>query len=401
MTTLALPRPSWLAVRSPDAWLAAAAFAAFSLAVLVRHTALIEPDDLAYRASILALVHGHLTLSTAEYDRLTQVAQWVQLPNGRWISEKNPGYPFFAAPFQLVGLLRLAPLVYGALGCIGLYAGGRRFAGRTGGLWAVLLYLGTGSALVFAWRATMPTFTDASLVAGGTGALLWTFLADDASPRRRALVGLAAFASLEAATSMRYTDGIVLLVAVAAALVVRAPGWRWHLLSVGAFAALVATFDKVVYGGFAKTGYASGEITFSTGAIVPNLEHMPRHLLLAMPTIALAAAAVVWIALRRVRREVLAGAFLAACWAGVFALYLAYDWTVRMSQGDATVHVVRFYAPALGAVALLAGWLVRRLRAWTPLVVLAAVVAFAAVSYPELATGGLGGPPPGGAMLGR
>ena len=34
------------------------------------------------------------------------IAQWVQLPNGSWLSEKNPGYPFFAAPFQLLGILR-------------------------------------------------------------------------------------------------------------------------------------------------------------------------------------------------------------------------------------------------------------------------------------------------------
>jgi hypothetical protein len=398
MSTLALPRLSRLTLRSTEPAVTVGAFLVFAVAVLVRPTALLEPDDLAYRASIIALTHGHLTLSTAAYDRLTSVAQWVQLPNGRWISEKNPGYPFFAAPFQLVGLLRLAPLVYGALGCAGLYAGGRRWLGRWGGMWAVLLYLATGSALVFAWRATMPTFTDASLVAGGIGALLWTLLADDATPRRRALVGLFAFISLEAATSMRYTDGIVLVVASAAALLVRPPGWKWWLLCVVVFGALVASFDALVYGAATKTGYASGEIAFSTAALVPNLEHMPRHLLLAMPTLVLAGAAVVWIAIRRVRRDLLAGALLTACWLGVFGLYLAYDWTVRMSEGDATVHVVRFYVPALGAIALLAAWLVRRLPAWAPLAVLAAVVAFAAVSYPDLAGGAIG--PMGGAMFG-
>jgi hypothetical protein len=212
------------------------------------------------------------------------------------------------------------------------------------------------------------------------------------------LVGLFAFISLEAATSMRYTDGIVLVVASAAALLVRPPGWKWWLLSVVVFGALVASFDALVYGAATKTGYASGEIAFSTGALVPNLEHMPRHLLLAMPTLVLAGAAVVWIAIRRVRRDLLAGALLTACWLGVFGLYLAYDWTVRMSEGDATVHVVRFYVPALGAIALLAAWLVRRLPAWAPLAVLAAVVAFAAVSYPDLAGGAIG--PMGGAMFG-
>jgi hypothetical protein len=37
------------------------------------------------------------------------IPQWVQLANGRWISEKDPGYPFLAAPFPALGIIRLAP----------------------------------------------------------------------------------------------------------------------------------------------------------------------------------------------------------------------------------------------------------------------------------------------------
>ena len=101
-----------------------------------------------YRASIVALTQGHfLTLSTAQVDRLAAqlpgpvagalgVMQWVQLPGGRWISEKDPGYPFLAAPFQALGIIRLAPLFYGALGCLGLFAV-PALAGRYGGAAAV------------------------------------------------------------------------------------------------------------------------------------------------------------------------------------------------------------------------------------------------------------------------
>ena len=114
-----------------------------------------EPDDYAYRASIVALTDGHrLTLSTAQVTApaaqlnlvagpggavsaspgpLGSIEQWVQLPDGRWISEKDPGYPFLAAPFQLLGIIRLAPLFYGALACLGLFFGARRWLGRYGG----------------------------------------------------------------------------------------------------------------------------------------------------------------------------------------------------------------------------------------------------------------------------
>ena len=117
--------------------------------------------------------------------------QWVQLPGGRWISEKDPGYPYLAVAFQALCLIRLAPLFYGALACLGLYVGGRRWLGRFGGAAAVGLYCSSGAAILFAWRDYMPTFTEASLIAAGTGALLWVVLAAGASTRRRTWTGLA------------------------------------------------------------------------------------------------------------------------------------------------------------------------------------------------------------------
>ena len=93
---------------------AAGAFAVFCVVVLTKATRLLEPDDSAYLASIVALSHGHLTLSAAQYHTLssqlqahygTGIQQWVHLPDGRWMSEKNPGYPFYAVPFYWIGAL--------------------------------------------------------------------------------------------------------------------------------------------------------------------------------------------------------------------------------------------------------------------------------------------------------
>src|SRR5450755_994025 len=131
-----------------EACLAAAAFAVLCVLVLRASPYLPEPDDNAYRASIVAMTDGHLlTLSGAQAHALAQQLapqlggnrlgpgpgggpiQWVQLPGGRWISEKDPGYPYLAVAFQALGLIRLAPLFYGALGCLGLYFGGRRWLG--------------------------------------------------------------------------------------------------------------------------------------------------------------------------------------------------------------------------------------------------------------------------------
>jgi len=419
------------------------AFAAMCVAVLLRSPQLLEPDDYAYRASIVALTQGHLlTLTNVQYQELLKqlssgggmgIAQWVHTAAGTWISEKNPGYPFLAAPFQALGILRVAPLFYGALGAVGLFFGARRWLGRWGGQWAVVLFCSSGAALAFAWRATMPTFTDASLIAAGAGALLWTMLATERTVHRRVVVGLLGFVAIEAAVLVRYTNVAILAVAVLAVLLVlrraklplRAAGW-W-LGSVALMVVGVLAFDQLAYGSALKTGYSSGEITFSLASVIPNLQHMPAQLVTAMPMLVLALGAVGWMAVRAVRsrrpgvdpdrrlsyrRDAAVAAALAAGWIGIWGLYAAYDWTARTgSMPGGGIHVIRFYLPALGLISLLAAWLLAHLPRWLPIVALAVLIGLGARSYPDLVAGGgfggaggpggfgrhgfPGGPPPG------
>jgi hypothetical protein len=386
--------------------LAVASFAALCVVVLSVAPEAAEPDDGAYHASIVAMTEGHfLTLSIAQAETLARKLgdnpaappnQWVEVTNGRYISEKDPGYPFLAAPFEKLGIIRWAPLFFGFLACLGLFIGARRWLGRFGGLAAVGLYCSSGAALGFAWRDYMPTFTDASLVAAGSGLLLWAVLATEASARRRTRVGLAGFAAIEIATFVRYTNIVILGCAVVAVTV----AWRlraarlplqtlcWWLASVAAFGAGVAIFDDLVYGGPLTTGYRPGEVTFALGAIGPNLRLMPAHLMQAMPMlvlglIALAWIIVRWLVLRRVggeacavaRRDLWVGLALAASWFGIWGLYSTYTWTTDPTS--VTVQVVRFYVPAAGAMSLLGAWLVTRIpgRAWPAGLTSAAVIA--------------------------
>jgi hypothetical protein len=388
-----------------EAALAVVAFAALCAVVLSVAPQSAEPDDGAYRASIVAMTEGHfLTLSTAQAETLARKLgdnpaappnQWVELTNGRYISEKDPGYPFLAAPFEALGIIRWAPLFYGALACFGLFIGARCWLGRFGGLAAVGLYCSSGAALAFAWRDYMPTFTDASLVAAGSGLLLWAVLATEASSRRRSWVGLAGFLALEVATFVRYTNIVILGCAVVTVIVAwRLRAARLHLrmlcawlASVAVFGAGVAIFDDLVYGGPLTTGYQPGEVTFGLGAIGPNLRIMPAHLIQAMPMlvlglIALAWIIVRWLVLRRAdgqpgtvaQRDLSVGAALAASWFAIWGLYSTYTWTTDPTS--VTVQVVRFYVPAIGAIALLGAWLVTRIpgRAWRAGLTSAAVI---------------------------
>ena len=400
-----------------EACLAAAAFAVLCVLVLRASPYLPEPDDYAYRASIVAMTDGHFfTVSGAQAyalaERLAPVlggsrlapgpgggpVQWVQLPGGRWISEKDPGYPYLAVAFQALGAIRLAPLLYGALACLGLYVGGRRWLGRFGGAAAAGLYCSSGAAILFAWRDYMPTFTEASLIAAGTGALLWVVLAAEASARRRTWAGLAGFVALEAATFSRYTNVVVLACAVIAVLVAwrlragRLPGSAvaWWLGSVGVFGAGVAIFDTVIYGGPLRSGYRPGEITFSLGALGPNLRYMPTHLIQAMPVLVLglgglAGIAMTWLRGRRAGgqqaaaagRDLAVALALAACWAAVWVLYATYTWTA--APGLSTLQAARFYVPALGAISLLGAWPLVRVPRRQPVVAVTTLAVVAAL----------------------
>jgi hypothetical protein len=404
------PARTWWDVA--EVGLAAAAFAVLCGLVLRASPYLPEPDDYAYRASIVAMADGHFfTLSGAQAHALAeQLApqlgharlipgpgggpiQWVQLRGGRWISEKDPGYPYLAVAFQALGLIRLAPLFYGALACLGLYFGGRRWLGRFGGAAAVALYCSSGAAILFAWRDYMPTFTEASLIAAGTGALLWAVLAAEASTRRRTWAGLAGFVALEAATFSRYTNIAVLGCAVIGVLVAwrlratRLPGSAvaWWLASVCAFGAGAVIFNTLIYGGPLRSGYRPGEITFSLSAIGPNLRYMPAHLIQAMPMLllglaALAGVAIAWLRGRRAggqqaaaaRRDLAVGVALAGSWAAVWALYATYTWTAE--PGLSTLQAARFYVPALGAISLLGAWLLVRIPRRQPLAAITTLV---------------------------
>jgi hypothetical protein len=370
--------------------LAVVVFAVMCIVVLSVAAETAEPDDGAYRASIVAMTEGHfLTLSMAQAEALAAKLgdnpaappnQWVQLADGRFISEKDPGYPFLASPFQGLGLIRWAPLFFGALACLGLFLGARRWLGRFGGVAAVGLYCSSGAAMAFSWRDYMPTFTDASLVAAGLGLLLWALLATEASSRRRTWAGLAGFVALELATFVRYTNIVILGCAVVAVIA----AWRrgagrlglltlsaW-LLSVVAFCIGLALFDHLVYGGPFKTGYRPGEVTFALSAVGPNVRLMPGHLIEAMPTLVLGLIALAWIIVRRLtlresgrqpradaRRDLAIGAALAGSWFAIWALYSAYTWTTDPT--NVAVQDVRFYLPAIGAISLLGAWLVTRL----------------------------------------
>ena len=434
-----------LATTRAEILLALGAFVAFCLAVLLKGTQLLEPDDAAYQASIMALTHGHYVLSDLQYQALNKqlslhggmgIVQWVQLKSGQWASEKNPGYPFYAVIFQFVHALRAAPLFAGALASGSIFIAARRWLGKWGGSYAVILFLASGAAISFAWRATMSSFSDASFVAAGIALILWTLLAQERKESRRALVGLLGFVFLEIATAMRYTNAVVIIAAViTVAIFQRWIDLHWRVLAiwfatVALSAGAIFALNNALYGGGLKTGYASGLITFAFSAIWPNLHTMPWMLIKAIPQTLLALVAIAWILLRlmthrraqtgdeqkqRNKLDLAVASGLAFAWLLLWGLYAAYTWTVQtqvrtgfhhpgkglatgmmpglglgtgMPQGGQDIHLIRFYLPAIGIIALLAAWTLMQIPRWVAPAVLLILCTLSIFSYASLTAGG-------------
>lgn len=158
----------------------------------------------------------------------------------------------------------------------------------------------------------------------------------------------------------------------------------------------------MAYGSALKTGYSSGEITFSLSSVIPNLQNMPAPLVKSMPMVILALGALGWLIVRAVssRRQGIEPSRRATYRRdAVIGGLLALGWTARMAGGaGGGIHVIRFYLPALGLITLLAAWLLVQLPRWLTIAVLVAVIGLGAWSYTDLATGtlGPGGVGPGG-----
>jgi hypothetical protein len=268
----------------------------------------------------------------------------------------------------------------------------------------------------------MPTFTDTSLIACGIGLLIWTVLSAERRTPVRVGIGALAFFSLGLALFVRYTSITVLVIAavfaVFACFVKRWGLPRWALL-VWALVVLVPIgialcFNVTYYGSLTKTGYLPGAVEFSLSAVPTNIRELPWRLAEAMP-VSLAALAAIFVMVRtqlnfrksqafddtaaRVEdgsgltlasESVIAdrwmGLFLVCSWVSTWGLYVMFVWTSQVIEGAevngiGTYTFTRLFVPSLGAIVLLAAWLLVRLPRGVALLIVAALLCFGIADF--------------------
>jgi hypothetical protein len=371
----------------------------FVVALFFRHPIMFEADDYAYRAAIVALSHGHITLNTTQYLALNAqlkgsgsfgILQWSHLPNGTWISEKNPGYAFIALPFYLMGSLQLLPVFASLIATVGLFLGARKWLGPRGGLLSVILFLFNGAALAFGLRFTMPTFTEACFIAGASGFILWSLL-EQRFVFERSVVSSIALALLGLATFSRYTNVGVLVIATICLMWNRKkaylPLWClivWVLIVNISIEGILA-FNAHFYGGLFSTGYYNTPIGFSLSSISQNIRHAPLFNLISFPVVLLALVGTVSCFHSRSNLWHKSGmrvfglstgeGFLILSVIYIWVLYLCYNETAMSMSWPATYHEIRFFIPSLGAIALLGAKALQRWKVkWQVVAVLLLVV---------------------------
>ena len=295
---------------------AVGAFALFVTVVLLKSLALLEPDDYAYRASIVALSHGQILLTNTQYIALRSsltsnavpgVLQWHHIASGYWISEKNPGYPSSpscSTPWTCCDSRHCSTERWPAresssacdVGC--LSAPPRLRCGSTASREPPSPSRGAPrcrrSATPHSWprvsvswcgcssRQT-PRIVDASGWAWAPSSpwrcavfIRYTNAARARRRRRSASPCSPGAAPCAPRRSLSWGSTVVVLVV------------------------LVLGFDQWVYGSATSTGYSAGEITFSLcESLAQPQGHALEHLTTSMPMWLLAAAALVVIAARR------------------------------------------------------------------------------------------------------
>ncbi len=391
--------------------LAAAAFVAVVILLLVVPDRFKEPDDWAYQYAVENLSHGRLTVDDALHQQQVteaaqqggQLGQYVQIRDNTWAFEKSPGYVYFLIPFDLAGVPQLANIVLAAGLALATYLLLKRLKDEQTACLGVFLVLFTPVGLAMMQREYMDSFSSAAFL--GIGGALYIYHCLNADIPRQKYASIILFTAgflMATGVASRYTDATVAGVfaahfVITGVIKIRRGKWSgvWREalpLAVGVAIpiSLLLWYQNAVFGSPFTYGYeyTKGDVTFAYQylgnprfweIIETNIRHLSWPLLVGFPLLLLAIPAAVigsWQKItnrmmRRLRRYhrkdwwpelkpdlwiLLLGWVVA-----VFGLYVMYEWTANQGTERPFITVTRFYLPALFPPAMLAALILRRI----------------------------------------
>ena len=371
-----------------------------------------EPDDWAYYYAIHNFAQGKLvvndTVHSAQVSQTEalggQLFQYVSIGGGKWALEKAPGYPVYEIPFELLGIPRWGNVVLALGVTLATFILLKRLRDEKAACIGSLLMLFTPVSLVMLNRSYMDGFAaGAFLVIGGALYIYWVLERERSSRFASAAMLFLAFLFIAWSVVTRYTDVTVAIVFALHFAILEIQAFLKRqgneglteiavaVLGIAIPLAFLLIYDKSVFGSPFNYGYqyTQGDISFafqhigsSTQAsqsvfwniIRTNLKIAPHSLFTGFPLLIIAIpgfAVAIWAALRRHRDawyNLSAGLtwdillILLGWFAGVFLLYITYEWTANM-QMDTRPFIVmaRFYLPGLFPLAVVSALLLSKI----------------------------------------
>ena len=410
---------------------------------------MLEPDDWAYYYAIHNFAEGKLVINTALHTSQVsqaqaqggQLIQYVNIDTNKWALEKAPGYVVYEIPFELLGIPRWGNALLALGVVITTFLLLRCLRDEKAACIGSLLMLLTPVSLVMLNRSYMDSFAaGAFLVMGGALYIYWVLERGNSRRRVSATLLFLAFLCISWSVVTRYTNvTVAVLFAIHfACLEIRGLIKRTKtdlkfeipavILGIGLPLAFLLLYDKAVFGSPLNYGYryTQGDITFAFqhlwavnqagqsvfwNTIKANLQVSPRNLLLGFPLLILAIPGFVialWAAFRRnkdgwsnlspnLRWDIML--LLLGWFAGVFLLYLTYEWTATTQIGSSFIVFARFYLPGLFPLVVISALLLAKIPAKLALAITAiAVIAGSGIYLQSLHTelGSPGGGRPDG-----
>lgn len=374
-----------------------------------------DPDDWAYYWAIRNFTEGKLVISDAIHSaQVSQtqtmggsLIQYVNIGTDKWALEKAPGYVLYEVPFELLGIPRWGNVLLALGMVITTFLLLRRLRDEKAACIGSLLMLFTPISMVMLNRSYMDSFaSSAFLIMGGALYIYWVLERARSKRHVSAMLLFLAFLFIAWSVVTRYTNATVAILFALhfACLEIRAlikkvkPDLLCEIpaviLGIGIPLAFLLLYDKAVFGSPLNYGYhyAVGDITFAFqhigevnqvgqsvfwNIIKGNLKNAPHDLLLGFPLLLIALpgiAITVWAAFRHnsspgkwsslgieLRWDIL---LLLLGWiAGVFLLYIMYEWTDSQIVNGSFIIFDRFYLPGLFPLAVISALILARFPA--------------------------------------
>jgi hypothetical protein len=409
--------------------------------VLAAPTPKPDPDDWAYYSAAQNFSNGQFTINNEIWRQEAfeadinhnRLYQYLPIAYDKWALEKAPGYVFYLAPFQKMGIPRYGNVLLALGTIIVTFVLLKRLRDEKTAMLGSLLMLFTPISLVMLNRTYMDSYASLAFLAIGGGLYLYYHLERaNFGPVKGGILLFIAFFLIGWSVLARYTNLPVAIILVLHLIIMRIIARRRGqiaglkreiiplVLGIGLPVMALLLYDYFVFGSPLTYGYSLtpfpvkfafqylGQVD-ANGESIPalilryNLQGFWRNVLIGFPLLVIGVPGFIAVLYQKIaagfkrntssekrsslRHElpwdillVLIGWFIF-----VFCLYLTFEWTAALQKGGGFVIFDRYLLPGLFPVVIICALVINRFPNKILIPVILLVIVFGAMLYAQSA----------------